>query len=141
MWSKKFSKVYANITKEEIWSAWADVNNWPKWDTELEYCELIGQFIEDEKFILKPFGGPKVKITLSEVCTNQKFTDYCTFFGATMYDSHELIDEPNGLRIINTITVKGPLAFIWKHLVVKKVAQAVAVQTDNLVEYAKSNNA
>lgn len=140
MWVKTFSKVYKGVQKEHIWQAWSDVNNWPKWDGELEYCDLQGEFVQGEQFILKPAGGPKVKITLSEVCRNEKFTDYCKFFGATMYDAHELRDEPEGLRITNTITVTGPLAFLWARLVVKKVAESVPVQTDSLVSFVRRVN-
>lgn len=140
MWVKKFSKVYKDIRKEDIWRAWADVNNWPKWDSELEYCDLKGQFAQGEQFILKPRGGPKVKITLSEVTTNERFTDYCKFLGATMYDAHELTNEPDGIRITNIISVTGPLSFLWVRLVAKKVAQAVLIQTDNLVKFVRASN-
>lgn len=140
MWVKQFSKVYQGIRKEDIWRAWRDVNNWPKWDNELEYCNLKGDFTQGVQFVLKPRSGPKVKITLSEVITNEKFTDYCQFFGATMYVEHELADEPEGLRLTNTISVIGPLAFIWIHLVVKKVVLAVPIQTDNLVDFVKEKN-
>lgn len=83
-------------------------------------------------------GGPKVTLTLSEVVPQQKFTDYCQFFGARMYDAHELEETPEGLRIINTITVKGPLSFIWVHLVAKKVAASIPAQTEALVNFART---
>lgn len=138
MWTKSYSKTYQGVKKEDIWRAWADVNNWPKWDRELEYCKLEGAFETGRQFILKPLGGPKVKILLSEVIINRKFTDYCKFFGATMHDDHLLEDTADGLRITNTITVKGPLSFIWANLVAKKVARSVPHSMDALVDYARS---
>ena len=125
MWTRKFSKIYKDIKKEDVWRAWADVNNWPKWDKDLEYCDLKDDFVKGSKFILKPAGGPKVKIVLSEVIENERFTDYCKFFGATMYDAHYLEQTHNGLLITNIITVKGPLAFLWTNLVAKNVAKSV----------------
>lgn len=138
MWVKSYSKVYQNIKKEDVWHAWTDVNNWPQWDRELEYCKMDGDFTEGRQFILKPINGPKVKITLSEVITNKKFTDYCKFPGAIMYDSHELEDTDNGLRITNTITVTGFLGFIWTYLVAKNVANSVPRHMDALVNLARS---
>lgn len=137
MWVKSYSKVYQGVKKEDIWRLWADVKNWPKWDKELEYCQIDEPFVEGAYFILKPVDGPKVKIILSEVVTHKKFTDYCKFFGATMYDAHELEETPNGLRITNTITVTGLLRFLWVNLVAKKVAEAVPVQMDALVNLAR----
>lgn len=137
MWVKTFSKEYRNIHKEAIWRAWVDVNNWPKWDAELEYCEIKTSFSEGNQFILKPKGGPKVRLWLSEIVPNVKFTDYCKFWDATMYDAHELKETSEGIVITNTITVKGPLAFLWANLVAKNMVKAVPNQTDHLVAYAR----
>lgn len=138
MWVKSYSKVYPDVKKEAIWRLWADVNNWPTWDKELEYCQMDAPFTEGSQFILKPIKGPKVKITLSEVISHKKFTDYTQFPGAIMYDAHELEETPDGLRITSTITVKGFLSFIWRNLVAKKVAASVPKQMDALVELASS---
>lgn len=136
MWIKSYNKVYRGVKKEDVWRIWSDVNNWPKWDKELEYCKMDNMFREGSQFILKPKGGPKVTITLSEVKPNEKFTDYCKFFGATMYDAHELEETSDGLRITNTITVTGPLSFIWVNLVAKNVANSIPKQMDALVDSA-----
>jgi hypothetical protein len=133
MWVKSYSKIYQGVKKEDVWRIWSDVNNWPKWDEELEYCKMDNMFIEGSQFILKPKGGPKVKITLSEVKPDEKFTDYCQFPGATMYDAHELEETPDGLRITSIITVTGPLSFIWVNLVAKNVANSIPKQMDLLV--------
>lgn len=135
MWVKSYSKVYQNLKKEDVWRAWSDVNNWPKWDNELEYCKMDNKFMEGSQFILKPKGAPKVKIILSEVKLNEKFTDYCKFLGATMYDAHELKETSEGLRITNTITVTGLLGFIWVNLVAKNVANSIPKQMDALVDW------
>lgn len=137
MWTKEYEKIYPGLNKEDVWSVWTDVNNWPKWDKELEYCKMDKTFEEGNQFILKPKGGPKVKITLSEVIPNKKFTDYCKFFGAIMYDAHELEETSEGLRIKNRITVTGPLSFIWVHLVAKNVANSIPEQMDALVASAR----
>jgi hypothetical protein len=140
MWVKSYSKIYPNVKKEAVWRVWADVNNWPKWDNELDYCQLDAAFARNNQFILKPKSGPKVKITLSEVIENTKFTDYCHFLAATMYDDHELEETPEGLKITNTISVSGPLKWIWVHLVAKNVANSVPKQMDALVEMARQQH-
>lgn len=138
MWQKQFSKVYPNITKEEIWQVWADVNNWPQWDSELVSCDMTADFISGTQFNLKPEGGPTVIIVLSDVVPNEQFSNYCKFLGATMHDNHVLTEEPEGIRISHTLKMTGPLSFIWTHLVAKNVAHSIPTQTDNLVEYARA---
>ena len=137
MWSQSFSRVYTNISKEQIWAAWSDVNHWPRWDKGLDYCDMKDSFTEGTKFILKPKGGPKVKIFISKIIPYQEFSDYCRFPGAKMFDEHFLEESPEGLKITNKITVKGPLSFLWVKLVAKNVAQGAPEQTESLVEYAR----
>ena len=138
MWTKTYSKTYPNVTKEQIWQLWANVNNWPTWDKELDFCKMEGAFETGNQFILKPKGGPTVKIMLSEVIPHQKFTDYTKFFGATMYDAHELTETPAGLQITHTSTVAGILSFLWVKLVANNVAASIPNQTDALVALARS---
>lgn len=137
MWTRSFSKTYPGVTASAIWQLWADVNHWPDWDKELEYCQLQGEFVEGKQFILKPKGGPKVKITLSKIITNKQFTDFCKFIGATMYDDHQLEETAEGLRITNTISVTGLLSLIWVKLVAEKVFQSIPQNLDALVALAK----
>lgn len=137
MWIRTYSKVYKDIKKETVWRLWADVNQWPAWDKELQYCKIDRPFSEGNDFILKPIKGPKVKIVLLEVVENQKFTDYTKFPGAIMYDAHELEETTDGLRISSIITVTGFLTFLWANLVAKNVAASVPKQMDALVEFAR----
>jgi len=138
MWTQSHSKIYPNLKKEAIWRLWADVNHWSEWDKEIDYCKMEGEFVEGSQFTLKPKGGPKTKITLCKVIRNRQFTDYCKFLGAIMIDDHQLEETKQGLKIKSTITMKGPLSFIWAKVVAKKVADSVPAQMDALVELARS---
>ena len=95
MWIKKFSKFYPNVSKEAIWQAWADIGSWPKWDKELQYCEIKADFIAGTHFFWRLKKGPKVQLTLTKVHENHQFTDCCQFLGAKMFDDHQLFTEKN----------------------------------------------
>ena len=138
---KKFTKVYQDINKEEVWRVWTDVNHWPLWDKELEYCDLKENFNEGTYFILKPKHGFKVSVDLFEVIPHERFTDYCKYLGARIYNTYELKEEPEGLRITHIIKVNGSLTFLWVKLVAEKAVRHVPEQTDNLVKYIRSRRA
>lgn len=55
-----------------------------------------------------------------------------------MYDTHELEETPDGLRLINTLVVTGPLKFLWVKLVAQNVADSVPKEMEALVDLAKS---
>lgn len=138
MWIRTYSKIFKNIKKETIWQIWTDVNNWPKWHGDLEYCKLEGAFAVGNHFMLKPKGVKAFKIELTRVEEGRKFTDCTSFFGAKMYDTHELEETPDGLRLINTLVVTGPLGFLWVKLVAQDVADSVPQQMEALVDLTKS---
>ena len=137
MWQKSFEKTYTGVTKEMIWSLWSDINGWSQWDQDLDLTELKGPFVKGAHFILKPKGGPRVKIEITEVTPFFSFTDVTRFPLAEMEDIHELEEVPNGVRIKNTTTVKGLLSWLWIKLVAQGVADGVPKQTDSLVDFAR----
>lgn len=140
MWTKSYTQVFHNVSKEEIWNAWADVNNWHQWDHDIDYAKLETSFTVGSKFILKPKGGPKVTIELVEVEPMKKFTDLTKFFGAKMYGSHEISEEKEGVRLTVTISVRGIFGFIWRKLVAENIIKTAPQQMQQLVEYARKNS-
>jgi hypothetical protein len=141
MWTREHSKTYQGIKKEDIWRIWTDVNNWPSWHGDLDYCKMDGDFKVGNFFLLKPKGAPAVKIELIEIGKGKKFTDCTKFFGAKMYDTHAMEETENGLRLTNKLVMTGLLRFFWIKLVAQNVANTVPQEMDALVELARSKNA
>jgi hypothetical protein len=141
MWTRTFSKTYPGIRKEDIWRLWTDVNQWTKWHGDLDGCKMEGAFAVGNHFMLKPKGMKAVKIVLTEVEDGKKFTDCTAFFGAKMYDTHAMEETPEGLRLMNTLVVTGPLKWLWIKLVAKNVADTVPDETEALVKLARRADA
>ena len=125
MWKKSHTIVTKEVTKEQMWKLFSDVNNWPNWDAGVDYAELIGKFEKGNHFMFQPKGGPKLKLAIVEAIENQKFTD-CTMFPlATMYGEHTLEEVANGLKITTTMSINGPLAFLWRKMVAQKIVDGL----------------
>lgn len=138
MWIKSHSQVYSGIKKQQVWQLWADINHYTRWHHDLDYCRLVGDFVVGNHFMLKPQGAPEVKVFITELIENRKFTDCTHFFGAKMYDIHEIEETPDGLRITNTLKVTGWLSLLWVKLVASKVAAAVPQEMASLVKLART---
>lgn len=136
MWSKSHSVTTKSATKEQMWNLFADVNNWHTWDTGIEYAKLEGKFEKGNHFLLRPKGGPNVKVELLEVLENKRFLDVTNFPLAKMYDEHLFEETPDGLKIINTITVKGLLGFLWVKLVAKKIVDNLPIDVQEQIKAA-----
>ncbi|WP_316634577.1 SRPBCC family protein [uncultured Flavobacterium sp.] len=136
MWSRSHSITTKKVTKEQMWNLFADVNNWHTWDTGIEYAKLEGNFEKGNHFLLRPKGGPNVKVELLEVVENKRFLDVTNFPLAKMYDEHLFEETLDGLKITNIITVKGLLGFLWVKLVAKKIVDALPVDVQEQIKAA-----
>lgn len=139
MWIKEHSKVYKNINKTVIWQLWTDVNNWPTWHGDLEYCKMNGNFEVGNYFMLKPKGVSAVKIKITDIQAGKCFTDCTQFLGAKMFDTHTLEETSEGLKLSNRLVVTGPLKWLWIKLVAQNVADTVPNEMDALVNLAKKH--
>jgi uncharacterized protein YndB with AHSA1/START domain len=138
MWSKTYCKKVQGLKAEQVWKVWTDLNHWHTWQSDIEYAKLEGEFKVGNTFLLKPRGGPKVNIEIIKVEKNKQFTDLTRFPGARMYGSHEFVIHGDELEIKTTMSIEGPLSFVWRKIVAEDVANGMMEQTENLIKKAKS---
>jgi len=136
MWTKFHSIVTKDITKEQMWKLFADVNNWDTWDNGIEFAKLEGKFEKGNYFTLRPKGGPNVKVELLETIENKSFLDVTKFPLAKMYDNHTFEETNDGLKITNTISMKGLLGFLWVKIVAQKIADALPIDMQEQIKAA-----
>ena len=125
MWTKSHSIVTEEVTKEQMWKLFADVNNWHIWDEGIEFAKMEGEFEKGNFFTLRPKGGPNVKVELLETVENKSFLDVTKFPLAKMFDNHTFEETPQGLKITNTISVTGVLGFLWRKIVAQKIVDSL----------------
>ncbi|MHB8357103.1 MAG: SRPBCC family protein [Vulcanimicrobiaceae bacterium] len=138
MWSKTYSQRIRGVPAEKVWKIWTDVNRWHTWQADIEYAKLDGEFKVGKTFELKPRGAPRVSIQIVKVEPGRQFTDLTRFPGARMFGRHEFITYGDELEIRTTMSIEGPLSFLWKKIVAESVADGMPKQTGALIERARS---
>lgn len=138
MWTQTYSTTIDGLSAEQVWKVWTDVNQWHTWQDDIELAELQGEFKAGNYFRFRPKGGPTINIELTEVKPMSVFVDLTRFFLAKMYDSHELIQHGEQLEIKTTIKLEGPLALVWRKLVVQDIVQGLPAQTEKLIAQARA---
>jgi hypothetical protein len=136
MWSSSYSKTVKGLTAQQVWDVWTDVNQWHTWQDDIDYARLEGEFESGNSFKFRPKGGPDIRIELGKVERDSVFVDITRFPLARMIDSHELIQRGDALEIKTTLTLRGPLSFVWRKLVAENIASGLPLQTDKLIEKA-----
>jgi len=133
---KSYSVITRNVTKEQMWALFSDVNNWPAWDKGVAFAELNGRFEKGNNFMFQPKGGPKLKIGIVEATENKSFTDFTRFPLAKMYGQHTFEDTADGLRITTTMKVEGILGFLWRKIVAEKIVAALPAEMEHQIKTA-----
>jgi hypothetical protein len=137
MWNKAHSKIYQSVKKEAVWDLLIDVNNWPNWHANLEYCKMEGEFIVGNYFWLKPKKAPIAKVYIIEAEAYTHFADCTKFLGAKIYNTYTLEEIKGSLRLHHKILVTGILKWVWVILVAKNIAANIPGEMDSLVKLAK----
>ena len=128
------TKVVEGISKETIFKFWADVNNWAKWNDDIESAELHGEFKAGTAFTLTLNGCQKVKIELLKVEQNRSFTDVTKFPLAKMYGIHEIVEKDGKIELVATIKIEGILSFLWTKIVAQGVADSLGSDMDKMIK-------
>jgi uncharacterized protein YndB with AHSA1/START domain len=132
-----YSTTITDLSAKRVWSVWSDVDQWHCWQDDIEFARLDGRFQSGSTFKFKPKGGPTMDIELTRVEPNAAFTDLTRFPLARMLDSHELIERDGALEVRTTISLSGPLAFLWRKLVVDRIVSDLPHQTERLLQRAR----
>ena len=133
MWTKSYSKKITNADLNKVWNVWIDVNNWNTWLDDIDHASLENEMQLGSIIKFKPKGGPNLNLEVTEFTPLSKFTDLTRFPLAKMYDAHELISTPDGIEIRSTVSIEGPLSFIWRKIVAEDIYKSFPKQTDALI--------
>jgi hypothetical protein len=138
MWTRTHSVTVSDIEPAKIWQIWSDIPNRPLWDLDLEWGRINGSFEQGAIFYIKPKGGPRIKMEITECVPNKVFTDCFSVPFARLYGIHQMEKSKDGLRLSTTIKVEGLLGWVLRKLVAEKVAAEVPEQTEKLILLARS---
>lgn len=112
MWKHEHS-IETDASVEAIYSLYADVPNWTRWDKGLTGVTLDGPFAVGSTGTITPEGQDTLSYQLVEVEPNRSFADETEIPGAgiTVRFDHLLERLPTGrTRITHAVSIAGPNA-------------------------------
>jgi hypothetical protein len=129
--------IKTKASKESVWKIWSDVPNWNKWDKEVEFSILDGEFMLGQTGILKPKKGPRTKIKVTEFTPFKSFSTTSNLPLAELRFDHYLSERQSWLYITHKISISGPLGFLFARLLGKNLAKGLEKSLQNLVKIAE----
>ena len=112
--------VEVRAAPERVFALWSDAAGWTAWDPDLESASLDGPFAPGSRGALKPRGGPRTRIELTEVVPGRAFTAASRLPLCRMVFDHAI--EPldgrgGGCRVTHSVRFEGPLAGLFRRLI------------------------
>lgn len=105
-----------------LWSIWTDFIGWPDWDPHCELARLDGPLQVGTTGYYKPKGSPGSKLRVAEVEPGRRFLNDVKLPLATMHADHEVrLQDGGGAIVTNRVDISGPLAFLWKRIIGRKL--------------------
>lgn len=124
-----------------FFARWADMATWPEWNADVEWVRLDGAFATGSTGVLKPKGGPRVKFVIESLVPDREFTDVSLLVGARLTFRHLVEPLPaGGCKVDITITMNGPLAWLWTRILGKDLAASLEPDLARLVARAEGGD-
>jgi hypothetical protein len=120
-----------------LYHAISDVATWPKWDPDLESVTIDGDATEGARFVLRPKGGPNVKLIVTRAKAPEIFEDVALLFLGRMRTLHRYSVDAAGTSIRIEIETSGLLGWLWDRLVARGQAAGLAASTQAFIAYAR----
>jgi ligand-binding SRPBCC domain-containing protein len=126
------------LPPDALYRAITAIERWPEWDHELKSTEHSGPLKAGTTFFLTPKGGPQVKMEITAAERPCRFGDVAHLPFAAMHTDHRFEQDGGRTLMTVTISVSGPLAFVWDRLVARKQAAGAAEHARAFLEFAEN---
>ncbi len=93
-----------------IFSIYANVAEWSRWDPDLKSSSIDGPFVSGTTGGVVPKSGPKSKVLFSQVTANRGFVVECKLPLCMMRFNHSLDARDGGTLATHGVTFEGLLA-------------------------------
>jgi hypothetical protein len=135
MWQANF-KTTTDVPAENLYRAITDFNAWNKWDDGIEHTQLLSEAKAGGVFMLKPKGGPAVKITIEKMWPYEVI-DVAHLPLAKMRTVHKYERVGDTTHISMQVEIWGLLGFLWRKIIGENQIKDAPLQTQALIEYAR----
>jgi hypothetical protein len=137
MWQAHYQTT-TNVPAEKLFRAISDINTWSHWDGGLEFARIDGPATTGSTFVLKPKGGPNVRMSIEELRSPVRLVDIAHPPLAKLRTCHEFLQSGTETRVRFSIEVWGPLGFFWRRMVGEKQIHEAPEQTAAFIRYSSA---
>lgn len=115
-----------------LYAAWADPTTWPRWDSEIRAVTFDPTA---RRGTLIPRSGPPLAFTITRDEPDRVFTNTGRLPGARLAFEHAVTASGQGAQAVVTVSVAGPLGWLWTRILRRSMASAAPASLDGLMRH------
>lgn len=120
----------------QIWKVWQDVENWKKWDQEIEISKIDGPFQAGTTGCTKFAGTPLFKTLLTQV-DPLKLVVQEAYLSFAKVVSHQSMNQVDGkTQVTFQVEIRGPLSFFFACILSRFIKKKIPVEMEEMVKRA-----
>jgi uncharacterized protein YndB with AHSA1/START domain len=108
---------------ETIWRLWSDPATWNEWNPNVQRMAMDGAFINATTGVMYTPAGQQHHVRLTNIQPGQSFDLETQVIPLTHFTFHcEIVPGANGSTISQSLSMSGPLAFVFSPLAGERIA-------------------
>ncbi len=117
---------------------WTDIEHSPAWDQDVAWSQLDGAFSPGTTGAFKLKGGPRLRFRLDRVELLRSYANTVGLPGLRLQFTHDMLPQADqGLLVRHGAHIGGPLGWLLRPLLQKKLQSALQVALHNMLSLAE----
>jgi uncharacterized protein YndB with AHSA1/START domain len=123
---------------DRIWRIWSDTSTWPSWNPDVQKVRLDRPLGNGATGTMQTKSGGTHNIAIRDVEPGRSFVLQSDGVPATrLLFKCEVAGSGNGSRISQTVTLEGPLSFLFGPMMGSRIAQSFGPLLEGLASTAE----
>ncbi len=121
-------------TPAQIWNVWKDVENWKKWDQDIELSQIDGPFQAGTMGCTKFIGTPLFKTLLTQVEPFKLVVQeaYLSFAKVVSYQSMNHLAGKT--QVTFTVEIRGPLSLFFACMLGRFIKKKIPKEMEEMLK-------
>lgn len=130
--------IETTATPAQIWDVWQDVENWKKWDREIELSQIDGPFQTGTTGSTKFRGAPLFKTLLTEVVPLHSVVQE-TYLSLAKVISYQSMSHVAGkTQVTFQVEIRGPLSLFFAWMSGRSIKKKIPLEMEEMLKRVKT---
>ncbi len=129
--------VETTATPAQIWKIWQDVENWKKWDQDIELSRIDGPFQTGTTGCTKFIGTPLFKTLLTQVVPLKLVIQEAHLSFAKVVSYQSMTYVKGKTQVTFQVEIRGPLSLFFACMLRRFIKKKIPLEMEEMLKRAE----